>query len=232
MVKGGNDLLIGLTRPRTHILRDINHIRRLNAALVFPFILAGAVVVIWMVHMLISPLERVTREMSRYTPGRPPQLPEQARRDEIGQLALAFTQMAARIEQQISELETQGKRFKSLFEAVPDAVVIIDEDGTVEYCNPATERLFGHPASELIGQNVRMLMPEPYRGHHDGYLNRYLDGGEPHIIGIGRKVVGLHREGRTLSLYLSIGEFALKGRRKFTGILHDISTHAPEHRTS
>jgi PAS domain S-box-containing protein len=59
-------------------------------------------------------------------------------------------------------------------------------------------------------------------------MKRYLDGGEPHIIGIGRKVVGLHKNGRTLSLYLSIGEFTLQGRRKFTGILHDISSQSPD----
>jgi two-component system sensor histidine kinase/response regulator len=229
--KGGNDLLIALTRSRAQILTAINEARRTNAALILPFILAGAVVVVWMVHVLVSPLERVTREVSRYVPGRPPQLPEQARRDEIGQLAQAFAQMAARIEHQIDELEMQGKRFQSLFEAVPDAVVIIDEDGTVEYSNPATERLLGYPESDLHGRNIRVLMPEPYRSHHDDYIRRYLDGGEPHIIGVGRKVVGQHRNGRTLSLYLSIGEFTLRGRRKFTGILHDISVRSPDRRS-
>ena len=115
------------------------------------------------------------------------------------------------------------QRFSSLFEAVADAVLIIDEDGTVEYSNPATEQLFGYSTSELCGKDIKMLMPEPYRSHHTEYMNRYLDGGEAHIIGIGRQVVGLHKNGNTLPLYLSIGEFSLEGRRKFTGILHDTS---------
>ncbi len=228
----GNDLLIGLTLPRATILEEVNQSRRHNAAFIIPLVLIGAIVVVWMVRILIAPLERVTREVSRYSPGQQPHLPEQDRQDEVGQLAQAFARMAGRIEQQITELEIQGKRFRSLFEAVPDAVVIIDEDGSVEYSNPATERLFGYRADELHGHNVRMLMPEPYRSHHDGYMQRYLNGGEAHIIGVGRKVVGLHKTGKIMPLYLSIGVFTLKGRRKFTGILHDISAHAPERQSS
>jgi PAS domain S-box-containing protein len=225
---GGNDLLIGLTRPRAEILAEVNESRRRNAALVIPLVLVGAFVVIWLVRVLIGPLERVTREVGHYAPGHEIRLPELNRQDEVGQLAKAFDRMAGRIEQQVTELEVQKKRFQSLFDAVPDAVIIIDQDGSVEYSNQATERLFGYGDSELRGQNIRLLMPEPYRSHHDDYMKRYLDGGEPHIIGIGRKVVGLHKNGRTLSLYLSIGEFTLQGRRKFTGILHDISSQSPD----
>jgi len=227
-----NDLLISLTRPRAHILAGVNQSRRRNAALIIPLVLAGALVVVWLVRVYIAPLERITREVSRYAPDRPPDLPEQNRQDEVGQLAQAFARMAGRIEQQVAELEMQGKRFQSLFEAVPDAVVIIDQDGSVEYSNPATERMFGYAAGELHGKNINVLMPEPYHSHHDDYMQRYLDGGEPHIIGIGRKVMGLHRSGRTLPLYLSIGVFMLKGRRKFTGILHDISVHSTDRRSS
>jgi PAS domain S-box-containing protein len=68
-----------------------------------------------------------------------------------------------------------------------------------------------------------MLMPDPDRSQHREYMRRYLDGGEPHIIGIGREVTGVCKDGTLLRLYLSIGEFTLEGRRKFTGILHDIS---------
>ncbi|MEZ5540993.1 MAG: PAS domain S-box protein [Pseudomonadota bacterium] len=222
----GNDLLIGLTRPRAEILAEVNQARRRNATLIIPLVLAGAFVVIWLVRVLIAPLERVTREVSRYAPGHQPELPEQNRQDEVGQLAQAFARMSGRIDQQVTELDMQRKRFQSLFEAVPDAVLIIDQDGSVEYSNPATERLFGYAPSELRGVNIKLLMPEPYRSHHDEYIQRYLDGGEAHVIGIGRKVVGRHKNGRTVPLYLSIGEFSLQGRRKFTGILHDISAQS------
>lgn len=222
-VYGKNNLFIALTRPRAPIIAEVEKARYKVAVLILPFVLAAAALVIWIVRVFTYPLEQLTREVSHFTPGRQPYLPEQNRQDEVGQLAQAFTGMAARIKQQVTELEEQSKRFSSLFEAAPDAVVIIDQDGTVEYSNPATERLFGYSNSELCGRDVKMLMPDPYRSHHTEYMNRYLDGGEPHIIGIGRKVVGLHKNGNTFSLYLSIGEFVLEGRRKFTGILHDIS---------
>jgi PAS domain S-box-containing protein len=222
-IYGQNNLIIALTRPRAPILAEVKNARLKVAVLILPFVLAGAVLVIWIVRVFTYPLEKVTQEVSHFTPGRQPYLPEQNRHDEVGQLAQAFSRMAARIKQQISELEEQGERFSSLFEAAPDAVVIIDQDGTVEYSNPATEQLFGYSNSELCGQDVKILMPDPYRSHHTEYMNRYLDGGEPRIIGIGRKVVGLHKNGNALPLYLSIGEFMLEGRRKFTGILHDVS---------
>jgi len=219
----GDNLLLALTRPREQILADVNKARQQSTSLIIPFILFSVAVVVWLVQVFTGPLGRMTREVSRYKPGKPFKLNEQVRNDEVGHLAKAFVRMARRIDQQVLQLEEQGKRFKSLFEAVPDAVVIIDENGSVEYSNPATERLFGYAPDDLHGRNINTLMPEPYHSHHDQYMKRYLDGGEAHIIGIGRKVVGLHKDGRTLPLYLSIGEFTLQGRRKFTGILHDIS---------
>jgi PAS domain S-box-containing protein len=220
---GGDSILVGLTRPRAQILAEVGQSSQQSTWLIAPFILVALVVVIWMIELFIGPLERITREVSRYTPGRGLHLPELGRKDEVGQLSQAFARLVERIDLQVMLLEEQGQRFKSLFEAVPDAVVIIDEDGSMEYTNPATQELFGYTPDELHGKNIRILMPEPYRSHHDQYMNRYLEGGEPHIIGIGRKVVGLHKNGGTMALYLSIGEFTLRGRRKFTGILHGIS---------
>lgn len=220
---GMNNLFIALTRSRAPIIAEVEKARHNSAVLIIPSVLVAAALIFWVVRVFTHPLERLTQEVASYTVGRQPFLPEQSRNDEVGQLAQAFTRMAARIKHQVKELEEQSTRFSSLFEAVPDAVVIIDQDGTVEYSNPATERLFGYTSDELCGNDVKLLMPEPYRSHHTEYMNRYLDGGDPHVIGIGRKVEGLHKDGSRLALYLSIGEFALEGRRKFTGILHDVS---------
>ncbi len=218
------ELLLGLTMPRSSIVSEVNAARRESAALILPFLLVGTIIVIWLVRIFIAPLERVTREVSRFAPGtRRPRLSEENRRDEVGQLAQAFSMMAERIERQVGELKEQRKRFQSLFETAPDAIIIIDEDGTVEFMNGSAERLFGYGASEVIGHDIKMLMPEPDSRHHTEYMNRYLDGGKPHIIGIGREVTGKRKDGRSVALYLSIGEFTLDGRRKFTGILHDIS---------
>jgi two-component system, sensor histidine kinase and response regulator len=218
------DLLLVLTMPLSVIDEEVNAARRSSASLILPFLLVGTFVVFWLVRVFIAPLERVTREVSHFTPGMKRQrLPEEDRRDEVGMLAQAFSRMAERIERQVGEAGEQRKRFQSLFETAPDAIVIIDQDGTVEYVNGSTVRLFGYASNEIVGQDVKLLMPEPDRSQHTEYMDRYLDGGEPHIIGIGRKVTGRRKDGQTIQLYLSIGEFSLGGRRKFTGILHDIS---------
>ncbi len=220
----GRELLLALTTPSSVIVGEVNAARRQSATMILPFLLIGSALMVWMVRLFVGPLERVTREVSRFAPGsRRQRLPEENRNDEIGQLAQAYSRMAERIERQVSELKEQRKRFQSLFETAADAILIIDQDGSIEYCNGATERLFGYTSEELLSQDVKMLMPDPDRSRHREYMRRYLDGGEPHIIGIGREVTGVCKDGKLLRLYLSIGEFTLEGRRKFTGILHDIS---------
>jgi len=97
-----------------------------------------------------------------------------------------------------------------------DAIVVIDAQGRIEVFNPAAERLFGYAEAEVIGRNVSMLMPAPYRDEHDGYLKRYLDEGNARVIGIGREVEGLKRDGTMFPLHLSVGEMLVEGQRKFT----------------
>ena len=216
----GDSLVLALARPRAKILEDVNAARQKSIALIIPFIIFSVVVVIWLIQVFTGPLGRFTREVARYKPGKQLKLPEQMRQDEVGHLAQAFVGMAERINLQVLQLEEQTERFHSLLDAVPDAVIIIDEDGSMEFSNPAVEQMFGYSSEELRGRNVNMLMPEPDRSQHDQYLQSYLDGGEPKVIGVGRKVTGMHKNGHTLPLYLSVGEFRFHGRRKFTGILH------------
>src|SRR5947208_1008621 len=117
---------------------------------------------------------------------------------------------------------TQGP-WRSIVESAVDGIVVIDAKGRIEAFNPAAERLFGYSEAEVIGQNVNVLMPSPYREEHDAYLSQYLTTGEKRIIGIGREVTGLHRAGTRFPVHLSVGEMAVNGERKFTGILHDLS---------
>ena len=112
---------------------------------------------------------------------------------------------------------------RSILETVPDAMVVIDEQGTVQFFSTAAERLFGYTADEVRGQNVSMLMPPPYREQHDGYLARYRRTGERRIIGIGRVVVGQRKDGSTFPMELSVGEANQTGQRLFTGFVRDLT---------
>ncbi|HUN98615.1 MAG TPA: PAS domain S-box protein [Bradyrhizobium sp.] len=114
-------------------------------------------------------------------------------------------------------------RWRSIVETVPDAIIVIDAEGTVESFSPAAERLFGYTPGEVIGHNVKMLMPQPYRDAHDGYLARYMRTGERRIIGIGRIVVGQRKNGETFPMELAIGEFASPNGNFFTGFVRDLT---------
>jgi PAS domain S-box-containing protein len=116
-----------------------------------------------------------------------------------------------------------GRLLAAIFESAVDGIIVIDTRGRIEAFNPAAERLFGYARADVIGRNVTMLMPAPYRDEHDGYLARYLETGVGKIIGIGREVSGLRRDGTVFPVHLSVGETSLGGERKFTGILHDLS---------
>ncbi|HEV8680872.1 MAG TPA: PAS domain S-box protein [Stellaceae bacterium] len=121
---------------------------------------------------------------------------------------------------------TQGEselRLRSILDTVPDGIVVIDARGSIQSFSPAAERLFGYASGEIVGNNVSVLMPSPYREAHDSYLDRYLRTGERHIIGIGRVVVGLRKNGETFPMELQVGQFEYGGRRFFTGFVRDLT---------
>jgi len=120
-------------------------------------------------------------------------------------------------------LRKSEERLRSIVESAVDAIVVIDDRGLIQAFNPSAERLFGYTISEVMGQNVNMLMPSPDHERHDGYLQHYLTTGEQKIIGIGREVTGLKKDGTRFPVHLSVGEMKSEGKRSFTGILHDLS---------
>jgi len=121
-------------------------------------------------------------------------------------------------------LRKSEERVRSIVESAVDAIIVIDERGSIEAFNPSAERLFGYSFDEVVGRNVNMLMPSPDRERHDGYLHHYLTTGEQKIIGIGREVTARRKDGTTFPVHLSVGEMKSgDGKRSFTGILHDLS---------
>ncbi|MBV9347863.1 MAG: PAS domain S-box protein [Pseudolabrys sp.] len=112
---------------------------------------------------------------------------------------------------------------RSILDTVPDAMIVIDPKGLIQSFSTAAQRLFGYTEKEVIGQNVKMLMPQPYRDSHDGYLTRYAKTGERRIIGVGRVVVGARKDGATFPMELAVGEMRSDDRTYFTGFIRDLT---------
>jgi two-component system sensor kinase FixL len=131
----------------------------------------------------------------------------------------------ARRETQKAEeaLNTREAHLRSILDTVLDATIVSDQDGTIVSFNAAAERQFGYSQEEVVGQNLRMLMPQPYRKEHDGYLHRYLTTGEKRIIGVDRVVVGQRKDGSTFPMKLAVGEMRTGDRRFFTGFIRDLT---------
>jgi PAS domain S-box-containing protein len=115
-------------------------------------------------------------------------------------------------------------RWRAIIDSAVDGIIMIDAHGRIEAFNQAAERLFGYTIDEVLGRNVDLLMPSPYHEEHDTYLSRYLATRRAKIIGVGREVQGLRKDGTTFPLHLSVGEITIQGERKFTGILHDLTS--------
>ncbi|WP_026903217.1 PAS domain-containing sensor histidine kinase [Pedobacter glucosidilyticus] len=104
-----------------------------------------------------------------------------------------------------------------------DGIITIDTTGLIEAINPSACELFGYQVNEVVGKNISMLMPEPYRSQHDGYIHRYHQTGEAHIIGIGREVTGLRKDKSQFPFRLAVSKVQYKGRIVYTGFIHDLS---------
>jgi two-component system, LuxR family, sensor kinase FixL len=114
-----------------------------------------------------------------------------------------------------ADLRAREARLQAILDTAPEAIVVIDAQGTVESFSPSAEAVFGYPATEIVGKNVSQLMPEPDRDAHDGYLAHYLKAGERRVIGVGRVVKGRRKDGSEFPLDLAVGEVATHGRPHF-----------------
>ncbi|MFC7054250.1 PAS domain S-box protein [Hansschlegelia quercus] len=120
-------------------------------------------------------------------------------------------------------LRAREAHLSSILETIPDAMIVIDEQAIVRSFSAAAIRQFGYQPEEVVGRNISMLMPEPYRTQHDGYMARYLKTGERRIIGLGRVVVGERKDGSTFPMELAVGEMRSAGARYFTGFIRDLT---------
>ncbi|GGA76336.1 sensor protein FixL [Nitratireductor aestuarii] len=125
-----------------------------------------------------------------------------------------------------SDLEAQQAHLRSVLDTVPDATIVINDKGKMITFNRAAIRQFGYEEEEVVGLNINMLMPEPYRSRHDAFIERYLSTGERRIIGIDRVVVGLRKDGSTFPMKLTVGEMNSGGKIFFTGFVRDLTDRA------
>lgn len=129
----------------------------------------------------------------------------------------------------ITARAADAAEYRAIFDSAVEAMAVIDAAGTVQSVNPAVERIFGYAPRELIGNNIRMLMPPEIGGHHDDHLSRYRQTGIRAVIGIGREVMGRRKDGSVFPLDLSVAEWQRGGETFFTGIMRDVSArHAAE----
>jgi two-component system sensor kinase FixL len=120
-------------------------------------------------------------------------------------------------------LRESENKINSIIQAAVDGIITIDSYGIMEMINPSAARLFGYEIDELIGKSINMLMPEPDKSRHDGYIHNYETTGRERIIGIGREVTGLRKDGTIFPFFLSVSEVKTQGKRIYTGFVHDIT---------
>ncbi|MDM8559884.1 CHASE domain-containing protein [Candidatus Parabeggiatoa sp. HSG14] len=139
-------------------------------------------------------------------------------------MGLLFTSLlVAYIRQRLSELRENKEQTQAIVNTVVNGIITIDEDGIIEFLNPAAKNIFGYSRKEVIGQNVNILMPEPYSSEHDSYLDNYIKTGKAKIIGIDREVIGKRKSGDTFPMELAVSKMHLDKGLKFVGIVTDIT---------
>ena len=121
------------------------------------------------------------------------------------------------------DLLSNQAHLSAVLETMLDGLVIIDDTAVVQVFNPACERLFGYRADEVVGHNIKMLVPTAHRRRHDGYLKRYRETGEPRVVGSQRELEGQRKDGTVFPIALSLGEAVVEGERYFIGVVHDLT---------
>jgi two-component system, chemotaxis family, CheB/CheR fusion protein len=158
-------------------------------------------------------------------------LPYRTQDNRIEGVVITFSDVAAealqgarsKLEEALNKLTANEARLRTTLDTAADAIITIDESGRVLSFNRTAEKMFGYDATEVMGKNLSMLMPPPYSREHDSYLSRYRETGVARLIGIGREVEGLRKDGTRVPLDLAVSEFTDSTGRKFTGILRDLT---------
>jgi PAS domain S-box-containing protein len=215
---GNRDAFLGVVVrvPYDELLSSANSARKASLTWGGLLVLGCFAAALIMARRFTAPLNKLTAEIKHSSGDRKLENLPLKRGDEIGDLARAF-------DQKTRELATNEARLTAIVDNTVDGLITIDAKGTVETFNRACEDIFGYEADEVIGRNVKMLMPDPYHSEHDTYLANHHNTGERKIIGIGREVEGCRKDGSVFPLDLSVSQVNIGDRIIYSGIVRDIS---------
>lgn len=174
---------------------------------------------------LTRPLKQITEAVLRFSRGDQDVRLSLPQNDEIGELARTCQKMADQIRWQLLRLRDEKNYLQIIFDTAVEGIVVINDEAIIESVNHTMIDLCGYSERELLGNNVNILMPQALRDDHDRSIQNYLKTGHARIIGNGREVQALHKDGRILQLHLGISELWIGHERKFVGMMHDISAH-------
>jgi len=172
---------------------------------------------------LTRPLKQITNSVLRFSRGDHDVKLSLPQHDEIGELARTCQKMANQIRWQLLRLHDEKNYLQTIFDTSVEGIVVINEKGIIESVNHSVIGLFGYSESELLGNNINMLMPEEFKQKHNQVLQHYLETGEAEVIGSGREVQGVRKDGHLLHLHIGVSELWVVHERKFVGMMHDIS---------
>ncbi|MFK5952879.1 MAG: response regulator [Desulfobacterium sp.] len=178
---------------------------------------------------ILSPLKKLAEASTKIAAGSFNVKLPSVSGDEIGHFNMAFDEMRKNLQTREEELAGSQKRLAAIIENTVDSIVTINTKGEIESANRATVDIFGYTQEELQGQNVSMLMPEPDHSLHDSYLNNYMSTGTSKLIGIGREVLGRHRDGSIFPIDLAVNEVHIDNQIIFLGLIRDITERKQAH---
>lgn len=207
-----------LSASEAELFTDVEAAKNESTLLALILVVVSVAVTAICANIMTRPLRNMTTKVSDFAvsvKGDKLLLPID-KSDEIGALSRAFTKLVA-------NLQDSEARSKNIISHAVDGLIVINEYGEVETFNPACEKLFGYDAHEVVGQNIKMLMPDGDRQQHDGYLSNFKTTGEAKIIGVGREVRAQRKSGETFMIGLSLSEVEQSGRKFYCGIIRDLT---------
>ena len=208
---------------RAEVGKPIDSIRDWIVAIALVVTLLGAGVSLLLSSGFSGPIRELSRTTERIAEGGLGERAPELGRSEVGQLARSFNRMLDRLTDAQSRIGEQSALRETVIDTAVDGIITIDKNGTVISFNPACERIFGYAAGEVVGRNVKCLMPEHFAAAHDGYLAHHLDTGERKIIGVGRTVEGKRKSGEIFPMDLAVGRAEIGDSLVFVGTVRDIT---------